>query len=304
MIIDVEGSIDSGQVFLWNKSPEPPSPTEGPWWYGINGREILKIDGHSGTVLSYVDRRWTPDTADFFRTGDDARAIRRTTSADRTVKGAAEKYPGLRILRQDPYQCMISFLISTNSNIQRIRTNLASITAEFGDPIRADGREFFLFPRPSRLAGASEQEVRRCGVGYRAGYVIEASKMLVGKEIDLSGGGGYYDTMNKMLAIPGVGNKVADCIMLFSLDRMDAFPLDRWMMRVLQKYYNTILDMVQIATLTDKQYKRLHEKIVGYFGPYAGYAQQLLFKMERDNRGAAWRTRVQKRVGPKEVVNP
>ena len=301
IIIDVEGSIDSGQVFLWSRAGEraelststESTPALGPWWYGVNGREILKIDEHSGKVLSYRDKRWAADTNDFFRTDDDAGAICRSISVDRTVKKAAKRYPGLRILRQDPYQCMISFLISTNSNIQRIRTNLADITTEFGDPVRVDGEKFFLFPRPDKLADASEQEVRKCGVGYRAEYVIEASKMLLSREIDLESkeNDAYHDVMSKMLAIPGVGNKVADCIMLFSLDRPDAFPLDRWMIRVLQRYYGSRLDIGQITTLTDKQYRKLHDKIVKYFGPYAGYAQQLLFKMERDDHGAAWRPR-------------
>lgn len=88
-------------------------------------------------------------------------------------------------------------------------------------------------------------------------------------------------------SVPGIGNKVADCVLLFSLDKLDAFPLDRWMLRILKKYY---LDEFELKTksITEKQYKILHEKIVDYFGPFAGYAQQFLFKMERENYQKRW----------------
>ena len=106
----------------------------------------------------------------------------------------------------------------------------------------------------------------------------------------------YNDARSVMLGIPGVGSKVADCIMLFALERLDAFPLDRWMLRVLARYYGSVLDVPQYNDktaqtkfhLTDRQYGIIHERIVGYFGPYAGYAQQWLFKMARDEAGASW----------------
>jgi N-glycosylase/DNA lyase len=97
----------------------------------------------------------------------------------------------------------------------------------------------------------------------------------------------YQDAKKIILTVPGIGNKVADCILLFSLDKLDAFPLDRWMIRILEKYY---LDKFELETksITEKQYDILHEKITKYFGPYAGYAQQFLFKMERDNYQKKW----------------
>ena len=88
------------------------------------------------------------------------------------------------------------------------------------------------------------------------------------------------------MKVPGIGNKVADCIMLFSLNKLDAFPLDRWMIRILEKYYSNF--HLETKTITEKQYELLHEKIVSYFGKYAGYAQQFLFKMERENFDKKW----------------
>jgi N-glycosylase/DNA lyase len=97
----------------------------------------------------------------------------------------------------------------------------------------------------------------------------------------------YQDAKKIILTVPGVGNKVADCILLFSLDKLDAFPLDRWMIRILAKYYPKKFEL-ETKSITEKQYDILHEKIVNYFGPYAGYAQQFLFKMERENYQKKW----------------
>ncbi|HJO32297.1 MAG TPA: DNA repair protein, partial [Nitrosopumilus sp.] len=117
----------------------------------------------------------------------------------------------------------------------------------------------------------------------------EAAKMMVSKKIDFEylKKCNYQEAKESICQIPGVGNKVADCIMLFSLDKLEAVPLDRWIIRILEKYY---LKKFEIATktVTEKQYNILHEKIVNHFGPYAGYAQQFLFKMERENYQKKW----------------
>jgi len=284
--IDVKTSINSGQVFLWK------SPDDTMQYYGINGREILRVDADTGSTESWMGGTWGSDTNDFFRNGDDTGAIHRSISTDRAVGEAVRTYPGLRVLRQDPYQCTISFIVSANSNIQKIAANLAKITVMFGDSVKVDGMELSLFPEPSVLAAASVQEIRRCGVGYRAEYIIEASKMVASGEIDfdlIRMESSYENAMDAVLRLPGVGNKVADCIMLFSLDRLDAFPLDRCMVRILQNKYNPIIETdIVNGSLTDRRYRRLHGRVVDIFGPYAGYAQQFLFKMERDGRGARW----------------
>jgi N-glycosylase/DNA lyase len=97
----------------------------------------------------------------------------------------------------------------------------------------------------------------------------------------------YFKAKEIISEIPGVGNKVADCVLLFSLDKLEAVPLDRWIIRILGKYYPSIFE-ISTKTITNKQYEILHEKIINYFGPYAGYAQQFLFKMERENYKKKW----------------
>jgi len=274
-IIDIEKSINSGQVFLWRKS--------GSNWYGINGQDILKIT-KSGNIKSYQNIK-----TDFFRKKDDIEKILKSISKDPTTKKATKQYLGLRILEQDPFQCLISFIVSSNSNIQKIKSSLENISKKFGKRVKFDNQEFFLFPKPSRLAKASIDEIKSCGVGYRAKFIKDAANRVFLKKINFESlqKESYQEAKEKICQIPGVGNKVADCVLLFSLNKLEAFPLDRWMIRILDKYYSKQFQL-ETKTITEKQYEILHKKIVNYFGPYAGYSQQFLFKMERENYQKKW----------------
>ena len=169
------------------------------------------------------------------------------------------------------------------------KSNLEKLCEKFGRSIEFNKQEFFLFPKPERIINASIDEILKCGVGYRSKFIKEAASMIYSKEIDFESLKklNYFDTKNIICSIPGVGNKVADCIMLFSLNKLEAFPLDRWMIRILEKYYFNEFHL-ETKTITEKQYDILHEKIVNHFGPYAGYAQQFLFKMERENYQKKW----------------
>jgi len=273
--INLENTINSGQVFLWTKQKE--------FWYGVNGQDILKIND-SGKITSYSKKKY-----DFFRDSDDMAKIIRSISKDKTTKMALKKYLGLRLVRQDPFQCYISFIISSNSNIQKIKSSLEKISAKFGRKIQFDNKEFHLFPEPKKIANATIQEIQNCGVGYRAKFIIDAAKMVESQQIDFRylAKCNYQDAKKIILTVPGIGNKVADCILLFSLDKLDAFPLDRWMIRILERYYLEKFEL-ETKSITEKQYDILHEKITKYFGPYAGYAQQFLFKMERENYQKKW----------------
>ena len=274
-IINVENSINSGQVFLWKKNNLN--------WYGINGQDILKIT-NSGNVKSYQNVK-----TDFFRKKDDIEKIIKSISKDSITKKAVKQYLGLRILEQDPFQCLISFIVSSNSNIQKIKNSLEHISKKFGKKVKFENQEFFLFPEPKKLANATIDEIKMCGVGYRSRFIKEAAKIVVKKEINFGylKKSSYQNAKEEICQIPGIGNKVADCILLFSLNKLESFPLDRWMIRILEKYYSHKFQL-ETKTITEKQYEILHEKIVNHFGPFAGYAQQFLFKMERENYQKKW----------------
>jgi len=273
--IDIDNSINSGQVFLWQKNKN--------YWYGIDGQNILKIS-QEGKIKSMQNMKTS-----FLRKNDDIEKIIKSISKDKTIKKAVKKYEGLRIFNQDPFQCMISFIISSNSNIQKIKSSLEKISRKFGKKVIIEDQEFLLFPKPEKIAEASISEIKTCGVGYRAPFIKEAAKMVTEKKINFEylKKSNYDETKRNLRLIPGIGNKVADCIMLFSLNKLDAFPLDTWMIKILEKYYSKEFQ-IETKTITEKQYEILHEKIVDYFGPYCGFAQQFLFKMERENYEKKW----------------
>ena len=273
--IDIDNSINSGQVFLWEK--------QGSDWYGVDGQDILKIN-KNGVIKSIRNLK-----TDFFRKNDNMQEIIKSISKDKTVKEAVKKYEGLRLFRQDPFQCLISFIISSNSNIQKIKNSLEKITKKFGKKVKIQNKEFFLFPEPEKLARATIDEIKSCGVGYRAPFIKEAAKMVILKKINFEylKKCDYHEAKKNICLVPGIGNKVADCIMLFSLNKLESFPLDTWMIKILEKYYSKEFK-IETKTITQKQYELLHEKIVNYFGPYCGYAQQYLFKMEREKNDKKW----------------
>lgn len=277
MQINVDHSINSGQVFLWEKF--------GTKWYGVNGADILLVDeSNPKKIKSYQKSNY-----DLFRDDDDFDNIIKTISKDKIIKKAVKEFPGLRLLRQDPFQCYISFIVSANSNIQNIRLTLQKLAKRFGNKVTFDKKEFHLFPEPKKLADATKVELLLCGLGYRAPFVKNAATQVVNGRIDFDHLKklNYHTAKESLLQVYGIGNKVADCILLFSLEKLEAFPLDRWIIRSLQQHYPQRFSF-EGKTITDKKYRLLHEQIVQYFGPYAGYCQQFLFKMIRESNQKNW----------------
>jgi N-glycosylase/DNA lyase len=271
--VDIDDTINSGQVFLWKKFNSK--------WHGINGEKTLIL----GDKLNLKSR----EIYNFFRFDDDFQKIKKQLSKDIIAKKAINNFPGMRILRQDPFQCYISFIVSSNSNIPNIQTRLQKLSQKFGEKKIIDGKEFFLFPKPEKLASASITNIAKCGLGYRTKYVKKAAVAVNEGIIDFPSLKklDYLEARNELCQVFGIGKKVADCILLFSLDKLEAVPLDRWVLRILQKYYSKEFQ-VTTKTITDKTYDELHDKIVDHFGKYAGYAQQFLFKNERENFEKKW----------------
>ena len=273
--INVHSSINSGQVFLWKKVDAK--------WYGIDGDNILVLDRKS--KFDKNDKL----LFNFLRIDDDFEKILEQLRQDKIVNNAVTLYPGLKIFRQNPFQCYISFIVSSNSNISKIQLSLQNLCKKFGKQKLINGVSYFLFPKPNVLAEASIHDIEKCGLGYRSKSVKNASQCVINGEIDFEylKKTDYHNAKKMLTKVSGIGNKVADCILLFSLEKLEAFPLDRWMLRILQKYYSKEFQ-IPTKTITEKTYENLHNDIVEYFGCYAGYAQQFLFKMERDLDKKTW----------------
>ncbi|SVD29724.1 uncharacterized protein METZ01_LOCUS382578, partial [marine metagenome] len=262
--INIRETINSGQVFLWENY--------GNEWFVIDGDDIIMGKQTPFEILTF-----SKTTKKFFREDDNYQKILKNITKDKIVKKATKHYPGLRITRQDPFQCCISFIISANSNIPKIRMGLQKLCRKFGTRVMFQKKEFFLFPRPKMLAKATLQDLQECKLGYRSKYVLDTSRTIASGEIDFDElkKADYQEAKELLLKLPGVGDKVADCIMLFSLEKLEAFPLDTWLVKILQKYYSDDFHMDK-KTISKNKYENIHRNVLKHFGKYAGYSQQFL----------------------------
>ena len=274
--INIRETINSGQIFLWENY--------GNEWFVLDGDDIIMGKQTPFEVLTFSKR-----VKNFFRQDDNYVKILKEITKDKIVKKTARYYPGLRITRQDPFQCCISFIVSSNSNIPNIRMRLQKLCRKFGTKVRFQKRDFFLFPEPKRLARATMQELNQCKLGYRSKYVLDTSRAIASGEIDLDELKKikYEQAKESLLKLPGIGDKVADCIMLFSLEKLDAFPLDTWMLKILQKYYSNNI-CIDKKSISKNRYEDINQNVLEHFGRYAGYSQQFLYKMERDLNEKRW----------------
>jgi len=222
-----EISINSGQMFLWEKYKNS--------WYGTYANYILKFSITKDEVEFCSTPKFDNWEHFIFRLDDDIQNIFSNFSNDIILLKLLKRYTGLRLIRQDPHQCMISFACSSNTNISMIRRMLKNLSMKFGIKTRIDNKIFFTFPTMKNLYKASINELCSCSVGYRAKTIKSiAEKIVTGSltidELDRSK---YDDARKTLTSIYGIGNKIADCILLFSLEKTEAFPIDVWMGRAI-----------------------------------------------------------------------
>ncbi len=271
--IDLGHTLESGQTFRWRRDGEA--------HVGIVGGDVFRVRPAPGGVE--FDSAPTPPGAaapvlrSYLRLDDDLEPFYRFAAGDPRLAEAAKEYQGLRLTRQDPWECLVAFVISSYSNIKRITKHVEDIAAAFGDPIAGGpfGLEpAFAFPGPAVLAEVSEQEFRRMGLGWRAKFLTRTARAALDLPHGLLAlrGAPYDEAKDALLGFYGVGEKVADCVLAFSLDQPRAFPVDVWVRRAVREWY------FAGESLTDR---RVREWAAGYFGDHAAYAQQYLFHRRR-----------------------
>jgi len=199
-------------------------------------------------------------------------------------------YPGLRLMKQEPHQCLFSFVCASNTNIPMIRRMLYNMTRKFGRPATVDGMEFFTFPSATVIDKAGIDELQACGLGYRAKAIKAAANAIAMGQIDFDElkAAGYGEAKKELLELYGIGNKIADCVLLFSLEKLDAFPIDVWIARALAGHYPWMHKKKFGEKITERQYEELSDNARHYFGKYAGYAQQYLYYHMRQAAGKKW----------------
>ncbi|MCQ4575142.1 MAG: hypothetical protein NOU37_07855 [Candidatus Brocadiales bacterium] len=257
---NLQHTLECGQFFRVMKA--------GDWYYINSGKKFFKAR-QKGAVLAYkgVDAGYIRS---FFSLDESLDEILGSITRDRHIKEAVRLYHGLRIIRQDPWECLVSYICSSASNIPKIRSCIEGIARRFGEKTALDGIEGHTFPDPHvRL---ETKALKRLGLGFRARYVREASRALNDQYLDSLRELPYHDAKELLMQNPGVGDKVADCILLFSLGFTEAFPVDTWIKRVMQDIY---------FHGRPTSNKVIREFAQGYFGQYAGYAQEYLFLYSR-----------------------
>ncbi len=268
--------FECGQCFRWNVQEDGS-------YIGIFGKNVMSVKKDNDKVIfkGICDGNIKDICNDYFDLDRDYNIIKKKLSSiDEFLKESINYGSGIRILNQNLWECIISFIISANNNIPRIKKIIERISKEYGDKILYDGKEYFTFPTPEQLANATVEDLRGLGLGFRDIRVYNTTRMILEKQVDLHRLEKVNDSneiREELLKLDGVGEKVADCIMLFStLKRLDVFPVDVWVRRVMNELYikqadETKINKKEIRKIAEDKYKDL-----------AGIAQQYLFYWKRE----------------------
>lgn len=270
---DLSGTLISGQAFRWRF-------VDNGWNGVIAGRWVrLRSDDfsiHAQTAELVSDWSWLTN---YLQTDLDLRAVLESFPDDEPMRASVLACRGLRLLRQDPWECLASFILSSTKQIVQIQQIVATLCEHFGNAIPAlppYGPDFS-FPSAERIARATEAELRDCKMGFRAPYLLETARTIASGKLELERLRELPVEIarSELIQLPGVGKKIADCVLLFAYGFPTAFPVDVWVMKALRELY---------FPKRRPSSKRLHRFSETHFGPNAGYAQQYLFHYMRTKR--------------------
>jgi N-glycosylase/DNA lyase len=262
---DLAMTLDSGQVFHWEKL--------GRGFVGAIDETAVYIQ-QSGKTLNFSGAPAQAIVA-YFGLDHPLDEICATFPSDAAMNSAREFCQGLRIIRQPKWECLATFICSSMKQVAHIRQISGALRRRFGTAKQIRDREIFTFPTPKRLARTSQRELRACALGYRAGNLLMTAQRVASGEANLE----YWNKLSdselreRLCDLPGVGVKIANCVMLFAYERIRAFPIDVWIERVIREQY--------FASKSTVSAKTLAEFTATYFGAHGGYAQQYLFHYAR-----------------------
>ena len=256
---DLSETFNCGQCFRWNQISENE-------FVGVVFERVVKILKEKNKVIlkgTSVSADFDSIWRNYFDLSTDYNAIKLSLSKlDSTLSLACKYAPGIRILRQEPWETLCSFIISQNNNIPRIKGIVERLCKNFGDEIEP---QFFSFPSNTRLAELNKSDLAPLKCGFRDEYILDAAKKVSSGEVDFEKIKNLpiNEARSELMKIKGVGPKVAECTLLYGFYRLEAFPVDVWMKRALSTFFP--------------------EKDISYFGEYAGIAQQYIFHYSRMN---------------------
>jgi N-glycosylase/DNA lyase len=293
---DLEKTLDSGQVFHWQKVGEGFVGAIGDCALYLEQRgDVLRAKMEGGASFEKLRTgSATPRTRCTIKIGSQELAppvqslVRRYFALDHLLTEICDSFPkdpvmnaargfcrGLRIIRQLKWECLATFICSSMKQVAHIRQISLALRNRFGEQRRIDDHRVYSFPSARRLAKASEKELLDCKLGYRAKNLRATARLVSSGQADLEGWSALSDAelREQLCALPGVGPKIANCVMLFAYERLRAFPIDVWIERVLKQHYFSGRRKMSV--------QRLRQFSETYFGKHGGYAQQYLFHHAR-----------------------
>lgn len=294
---DLAATLNSGQAFRWQRY--------GDFWVGVVGPYHVRLKQRSNGISAETNSRikdwdWIQD---YLQTSVDLEKILETFPDDEPMNRAVAACLGLRILRQEPWECLASFILSATKQIVQIRQIVARLCNCFGDEIspgfEASGDLSRAFPSAEKIAGLAEKDLRNCRMGFRAPNLLAAAREIAEGKLELEKlrHMSYEQALAELMKLRGVGAKIADCVLLFAYGFDSAFPVDVWVERALQTLY---------FPRRRANKKKLLTFAATHFGPHAGYAQQYLFHYMRVTRrkNAADSQEVLLQNGHSNFINP
>lgn len=268
--------FECGQCFRWNAEADGS-------YTGIFKNNVVNVKKEGNNVIfrGICENDIEVECREYFDLDTDYTEIKNILSnVDDNLKKSIQYGEGIRILKQDLWETIISFIISANNNIPRIKGIIERLSQKYGNEIVFNGTSYYTFPTPEQLSKATVEDLRTLGLGFRDKRVYETTKLILSKQIDLDKLKEITDSnilREELNKLPGVGDKVADCIMLFSMKRFDVFPVDVWVRRVMNELYIKNADESKV---NKQQIRNLAEQ---KYGNLAGLAQQYLFYWKREN---------------------
>ena len=258
---DLEKTLNSGQVFHWTR--------HGSGYVGAIAENLVYLEQADASVRILAGH--SEMVARYLALDHPLPEILETFPADPVIQVAVEFCRGLRIIRQPPWECLATFLTSSLKQVQHIRAISLAIRNRFGCPLQRDEMEVFSYPSPERVAEIPLERLLECKLGFRAANLIATAKRVASGAVDLEAlrDLSTQDARTVLCELPGVGEKIANCVLLFAYDRLDTVPVDVWIARVLSEVYFPGRSNVPL--------RELKSFAAEYFGSYAGYTQQYLF---------------------------
>ncbi|WP_396612460.1 DNA-3-methyladenine glycosylase family protein [Haloferax sp. S1W] len=281
---DLQSTLESGQSYLWDRPDgrmyERDAAYGGDAWYqtivppldGVSEESaVVRVRQRNGTLEWESTTDAVPILTHLLRLDDDLDAIYDAMPDDPLVQCAFDAYAGMRLVRDPPFGCLISFICSAQMRVSRIFGMQERLRETYGEAVEFDGDTYYAYPTAERLAETSEDELRDLSLGYRAPYVQRTAEMVATGEAAPADARGrdYEDARDYLTTFVGVGDKVADCVLLFSLDYLEAVPLDTWIRSAIADHYPDC----DCGNYVDTS-RAIRERLGG---PYAGYTQTYVF---------------------------